>query len=129
MKPMPLKDLPGYIQSAREHGQGDDVPVVDMGRIVSKSKFRPVPIAVAACLFLALGGAYVASSTKEIEIEAGVGSLAVAEVVSEEGGRVLSVVRYEDGKYRVKVFTLGGFKSLVERLREKKGFDSVEMVP
>lgn len=127
-KPMPLKDLPGYIQSVREHGQGGDSPVVEMGRIVSPNRSRQVFIAVAACLFLALGGVYVANSTNEIEIEAGVGSLAVAEMVSEEGGRVLSVVRDEDGNYRVRVFTFG-IKSLVDRLREKKEFESVEMVP
>lgn len=121
-KPMPLDELPDYIRSVREHGQGD-APVVDMGRIVSPNRSRSY-LLVAAGLLLALG-VYVARSTDEITIESAAGVGNVAEIVSGEGGSVISVKRDGDGKYRVRVFSFGGVRSLVERLRESEEFDSV----
>jgi len=121
-RPMPLSELPGYMRHARENGQGDESPVVEMGRIVDDGPrrvwFRPLALA-AACLLLA-GGVYAASSTEEITIVSGAGIREVSEIVSGEGGRVISVRKEGDGAYRVRVMNFGGLKSLVERLRENK---------
>jgi hypothetical protein len=125
--PMPLGELSGYIKSARESGQGDYVPVVEMGSIVDdrprRSWMRPLALASAACLLLAVAGVYV--STREITIVSGAGIQAVSEIVAGDGGRVMSVRTEEDGSYRVRVFTFGGMKSLIEKLRDNKEFDSV----
>lgn len=132
-KPMPLSELPAYLNSVRERGQGDYVPVVDMGRIVdaggSTVWFRRV--GYAAALFMLLAGGfltYAVSATREITIVSdGMGAMDISGVVSNEGGRVISVRKDEEGAYRVRVFAFGGVKSLVERLRENRGLDRVEL--
>jgi len=124
--PMPLSQLPDYMKSARENGQ-EDIPVVDMGRIVSsrepkKLSFTYVTI---ACLFLSLGLAYVVNSTREITIVSNASLSEVSEIVSQEGGRVISA-KEDSGKYKVRILSISGFGSLLGKLRENKSFDSVE---
>ena len=129
-KPMPLSELPGYMRSARETGQGDDIPVVDMGVIVDDRPFlvRNRAMALAACVLLAVGGAlFVSASTDSLVISSGADAKKVAEIVSNEGGSVFSVSQKEDGTYRVRVFSLRGPSSLLERLRSVEGVDSVDL--
>lgn len=129
--PMPLSELPDYIRSVRESGQGDYVPVVDVGRIVDDRPRRGwmvvAGLATAASVLVAFSGIFAISSTKDISIVAGVDQQAVSEIVSEEGGRIFSVKRNDDGTYRVRVFSFGGIKPLVERLKAKEEFDNVEL--
>lgn len=127
-----MSELNDYIRSARENGQGDDIPVVEMGMIVdSEPRFGWVRgVAVAASVFLVLGAvAYTAASTREIRIvSSDLGSEAVARLVSEEGGRVFSVMKEEeDGSYKVRVLTFRKMSSFLDRLRENKEVDRVEL--
>lgn len=131
-KPMPLSELPGYMRSARETGQGDDIPVVDMGTIVDDRPFlvrnRAMALAAAGCVMLAVGGAlFVSASTDSLVIASDADAQRVAEIVSNEGGNVFSVSQKEDGTYRVSVFSLRGLGSLLERLRRVEGVDSVDL--
>lgn len=131
-KPMPLSDLPGYMRSVRERGQGDDVPVVDMGRIVENGpRFGIGTFALATFVLASFVGAfaYVVASSRSISIAAadGVDSSEVASIVAEEGGRVFSVMKEGDGTYRVRIFTLKSIGSFIEGLRGKKDFKSVEL--
>jgi hypothetical protein len=129
-KLMPLKDLPAYLDSVREHGQGDYVPVVDMGMIVDerpRRRFGIAALSVALCLFVA-AGLFAYNSTESIVIDAGGrGPDAVAEIVREEGGRVFSVSRNDDGEYEIKVFTLKRMSSFIDQLRKNKGLNRVEV--
>lgn len=132
-KPMPLSELPSYLNSVREKGQGDYVPVVDVGRIVdpggSTVWFRRAGYMAAFCVLL-VGGAltYGIASTREITIVSdGGGRGSISDMIAEEGGRVISVRQEENGVYKVKVFTFGGVRSLVERLKGKKDFKRVEL--
>jgi hypothetical protein len=129
---MPLSELPGYMKSARETGQGDDIPVVDMGRIVEDSpRFGIRTLALATFVLASFVGAfaYIAASSRSISIAAadGVDSSEVASIVAEEGGRVFSVMKEENGTYRVRIFTLKSIGSFIEGLRGKKDFKSVEL--
>ena len=132
-KPMPLRDLPAYLDSVRERGQGDDIPVVDMGMIVDAPKpfnwSRAAAYSAAACLMVAVGVAgYAAAYTRSITIAAGeVGPQQVAEMVSQEGGRVFSVKKNEQGDYEVKVFTFQKMSAFLDRLRENKNLEGVEV--
>jgi hypothetical protein len=130
-KPMPLSELSGYIDSVRRDGQGDFVPVVEMGMIVEDRPFRWVRFAVyasAACVLVAFGGFLaVSASTGSLTIASGLDAGAVAGIVSEEGGRVFSVVQNGDGTYRVRFFSLRDSRSLLERLRANREFESVEL--
>lgn len=129
--PMPLEDLSGYIDSVRRDGQGDFVPVVEMGRIsdsAAPSRARwMVPLSLAACVLVA-AGLLLAVSTEDVTVVGSPqGALLASKEVSREGGRVLSVSRDESGAYRFRVFRLGGVGSLAERLRGVEGVDSVEV--
>ena len=130
---MPLKDLPEYIRSARENGQ-TYVPVVDMGRIITPEPysgwFVRAAYASAICLFLALGGLYAVTSTKDIEIVMGendLGPRAVASLVEEGGGKVFSVKQTEEGEYEVRVFTLRSIASFMDGLRRNKEIERVDL--
>lgn len=129
-KPMPLKDLPSYLDSVREHGQGDYVPVVDVGMIVDdrpRRRLRAAAYSTALCLFVAAGiVAY--NSTERVVIDAGVlGPQAVADIIRDEGGRAFSVTEHEDGTHEVRVFTFKRMSSFLEGLRNKKEFKKVEI--
>jgi hypothetical protein len=125
---MPLKDLPGYIQHIRKHGQ-TDAPVVEMGMIVDggpRRSFGIVAFSAALCLFVG-AGLFAYGSTQSIVIDAGgMESRAVADIVREEGGRVFSVRQNEDGTYEMKVFSFKKIGSLLEQLRGKNAFRKVE---
>lgn len=128
-RPMPLSELPDYMRRAREHGQGDDVPVVDMGMIVDDrpSWGRIIAYASAACVLLAVGGLVaVSASTESLVIASEAGAARVAGIVSEEGGSVFSVSANEDGTYRVRVFSFRGTDSLMNRLRGNGELERVE---
>jgi len=127
--PMPLGDLPGYIRSAREDGQGDYVPVVDVGRIVDDRPRwgRLVAFSSVACVLVGLAGIYVANSTSDISIISSSDYVKVSKIVSDEGGRIFSVKKNEDGTYRVRVFSFGGARDLVNRLKDEGRFDGVEL--
>jgi hypothetical protein len=130
-RPMPLSELSGYIESVRRDGQGDYVPVVEMGMIKDDQAFRWLRFAVyasAACVLIAFGGLFaVSASTGSLTIASGLDAGAVAVIVSEEVGRVFSVVQNEDGTYRVRFFSLRDSRSLLERLKANREFESVEL--
>ena len=128
-KPMPLKDLPAYIDSVRETGQGE-IPVVEMGMITNSSPrtgwYRGAAFSAAACLVVGLVG-YGVVMTDSMTIVAGdIGPEAVAEIVSGEGGMFVSVKREGEKTYSVRSLNLGNKNHLIQRLRSNKQFDSVD---
>lgn len=131
-EPMPLSELSGYIDSVRRSGQGEYVPVVDMGRIVDDAPawraLRVVRYAAAACVLLSLGCFLaVAYRTESITIASDADPKAVARMVSEEGGSVFSVVQRDDGDYELRVFSFRDSVSLLERLRRNKEIKRAEL--
>ena len=91
-RPLPLSELSGYIDSVRRDGQGDFVPVVEMGMIEDDRAFRWIRFAAyasAACVLVAAGGFFaVSASTESISIASELDAKAVAGIVSGEGVRV-----------------------------------------
>jgi len=125
-KPMPLKDLPAYLESVRESGQGDYVPVVDMGRIVEPRRRWSGSLAFAAAACLLLGGVVTYAASKSITIVAdGVDAGAIAKMVKEGGAGVVSVKQDEDRTYKVRVLTLR-MNSLLENLRRNGSLERVD---
>lgn len=130
--PMPLSELSGYIDSVRRSGQGDYVPVVDMGRIVDDSPswrlLRGVRYAAGACVLLvAVGFITIVYRAERMTIASDAGPNGVARIVAEEGGSVFSVSQREDGEYEVRVFSFRGAGSLLDRLRKNKEIKKVEL--
>jgi hypothetical protein len=127
-KPMPLKDLPAYIDSVGDTGQGE-IPVVEMGMIVEPRRpFRSLTVfAGATCLLLAGVAVFGFNSTEYITIEAGgLGPEAVARIVSAEGGMFVNVTENEDRTYSVRVLNLRNKNYFLERLRRNEEFRNVE---
>jgi len=128
-QPMPLKDLPEYIKSVRENGQTDDIPVVDMGRIIADPPLRPrfFTYAAAACLFLMVGGmvTYGAAASKSITIVAADADSAVIAKMVKEGGASVVSVEQDDRTYKVRVFTLK-MNSLLDNLRRNRNLERVD---
>jgi hypothetical protein len=125
-KPMPLSDLPEYIEHVRRNGQ-DDVPVVDVGRIIQKKAFSFAKLAAAACLIVGLTGFYIASSTRQITItSSNMDFQEVAKMVNDEGGNVLSA-RWEEGKYKIRVFTFRKMNLFMSDLSEKARIEGMEV--
>lgn len=129
-KPMPLGDLPGYIKSARGHGQ-EDIPVVDVGRIVDSGSFWdwgvPFVYAVVICLLMGGVGVLAVSGSNEFTIVSGADAKTVTEIVSAKGGSVFSVSEEGDGVYKVRVFTFERASQFLERLRGNKEFKRVDL--
>lgn len=131
-EPMSLNELPGYLKSVREHGQGD-IPVVGVGRIVVSNKSgRTKKLAGAAliCLFLTAAGtlthAVMAPKNITIATNEDVGAAMVAGMVAADGSRVVSVIQSEDKTYKVRVVTFRSLSSLLESLRRNREFEKVE---
>lgn len=129
--PMPLSQLPDYMKSVRNRGQGEYVPVVDIGRIDDPRpnkgwSFLVGGLLVAACSFAAVS--YAAVSTRRISIVAvdSVGSEAITDMVRDEGGRVVSVKKSDDG-YEVRVFSFRGIGSLLDALRKNDEIESADL--
>ena len=131
---MSLGDLPAYIESVREGGQSEYVPVVEMGRIVDAEpafgRSRMFAFAVAMCFFLMVGaGAVYALGSRSVLITADsdLESRAVASMIEDEGGRVFSVKKNEDDTYEVRFFKFGSTGSFLEGLRRNKNLKNVEL--
>jgi hypothetical protein len=127
--PMPLRDLPAYIESARKNGQSEEVPVVGMGQIVVSKESsdwpRKLAFAASVCLFLTASSmlAYAVGAAKNITVAStnkDMGSEEVREMVEKGGGRVISVKQNEDKTYNVRVLTLRSVGSFLESLRKNK---------
>lgn len=116
-----LKDLPGYLNALKKRGQieVEDVPVVDMGSIGPRRSYKPLVLALSACLLLCLFTYRYSMRSIVISGDRDV----ILSTVSESGGRVFSVSEGEDG-YVVRVFSFRP-DGLVDRLRKK--FDKVEL--
>jgi hypothetical protein len=114
--PMNLKDLPEYIKSLQESGSSGDM-VVDIGRIVAprSNLFRNLAFAGAFLLLSAVVAYNLAS--KDLTIATDMSPQALAVIVSENGGRVVSISENEDKTYRVRVLSFGSF---IEKLRKNK---------
>lgn len=131
-KPMPLSELSNYIKSVHEHGQGEEVPVVEMGMIfddtVSRWRTRPFLLAVAASVFVVVGGVIaISASTESLTVYSKADADKIASIVADEGARVFSVTKSGDGEYKVKLFYFRNINSLLERLRNNKDLEGAKI--
>ena len=129
--PRPLSQLPDYMRSVRDKGQGDYVPVVDMGMIEDPRRSKGWTVLVGGVLLMAFSFtalSYAAVSTRRISIVAvdNIGSDAIADMVKGEGGKVVSVKKIDEG-YEVRVFAFRGIGSLLDALKKNDEIESAEL--
>ena len=132
---MSLENLPGHMDSLRKSGSTDDNLVVDMGQITidtpkpSINWFKPAAFALTFCLFLIVGVSYNAFSDKNITIVLDTNNIeAISDIVSANGGNVVSVKQNGDSSYEVKIDKLQNVKSFIESLRKNKDVKKVEKI-
>lgn len=129
---MPLSELPDYIKSVREHGQGEDVPVVEMGMIfddtASRWRTRPFLLVAAASVLVIVGGVVaISASTESLTVYSKADADKIASIVSGEGARVFSVTKSGDGEYKVRLFSFRNINSILERLRINKDLEGAKI--
>jgi len=124
--PMPLENLPGYLQSIRgKNINPDQAPVVDIGKIVERP--RPFRGALALSLFIAvfslgLGALEYMERSKVKSIlvvldDNNANLESVKEIIAGNGVKVISIEQNPDHSFEAKVS--GNIKSLIEKLRSK----------
>lgn len=126
-QPMPLKDMPKYLEQARENPDMP-APVVGMGTIIvpepeEKPSFwsgiNKTGVAILASFLLCLGlVAYDASSVDHMTIivDTSTPSQVIPQAVKESGGEITSVKQLDGSTYEVRVKTREEKKSFLERL-------------
>jgi hypothetical protein len=132
-KPIPLDKLNEHLRSNRNTG---DAPVVDMGRIiVPKRPYMKWAAAFAMVMVLGVGSmaTYNAMSTKEmtllVDVNQGVPSQALTQMMSEIGGEIIAVKQNEDSTYEVKVVTRKSKNSFLDWLRKNKDVKKATELP
>jgi predicted alternative tryptophan synthase beta-subunit len=138
-KPMDLKNLPGYLKSVRENGNTDESPLVNMGQIInvdSETGFmrwsKKIALAASICMILAIGiMTHNSMSTKQYTVIVGMNQGAdvyqtIPQIVSENGGEIISVKQRNDSTYEVKVATNKSRSSFLEWFRKNRDIQSVK---
>lgn len=133
-KPMSLENLPQYLESLRRGGKADESLVVDMGRIVqpTTSLFKKITSIAIFCLFLGVSSivTYNLISTKNITVVLDTNNITpqnVSKIISDIGGRVVSVEQNENSTYKVEVDKLKNVKLFLEGLRKNKDINKVDL--
>jgi len=133
-KPMPLRDLPGNLQSARDEGEEyPDMGVVDMGRIVIKRKRSRFPLNIGIMLLaVCLGGVgimtYNTMSVEQITVVVDVvDPQAIPTTIENSGGQIVSVEHKQGGIYEVKMSTRKNRSTLLELLQNNENVRSVKL--
>lgn len=129
---LPLENLPEYLKSHR-NGDPNGSPVIGMGQIVAPRSKWPQRIVFAATAFMMLGVAAAAltiASPKDVTVviaASDVNPEFIAGIISEGGGKVVSVKQTEDDTYEVKMSLRKNVNSFLEWLRKNKDVKGVEL--
>jgi hypothetical protein len=127
--PMPIKNLPEYLNSVRDREQ-DYVPVVDMGRIESESNvFRKLSYVAILLLMVGVGATAYNLNSRNLTILINAKDTniqTVSELLKDDGAKVISVEKKDD-VYEAKISLRKNIKSFIENLRERKEIEKVEL--
>jgi hypothetical protein len=125
--PMSLRDLPQQLKAHQQSGEYGDCGVVGMGSIEEPKKRSYGWLAYVALFSVCLTSAftYDAMSTKQHTVVLDVQDNAntnqmLTQIVSDSGGKILTVTKKDDSIYEVKVATKKSKSSFLEWLRKDK---------
>lgn len=130
--PLPLQDLPEYLKTHR-NSDPNGSPVIGMGQIVAPQSKWPQRIVFAATAFMMLGVAAAALtivSPKDVTVviaASDVNPEFIAGIISEGGGKVVSVKQNGDDTYEVKMSLRRNVNSFLDWLRKNKDVKRVEL--
>lgn len=121
-QPMSLEDLPAYLKQMQESGKTGSV-LVNTGQIISKNKrssFEKSIFFMVIFTTLILGAmiTYSITSTKQltitIDVQNNVESQEIQQMVSESGGKVISIEKNADSTYEVTMETKKSRRSILD---------------
>jgi len=129
--PMPLGDLPKYLQEQRENGTQGPAPVVGMGNIVVPQKKKSwLPFAAIMTVALGAGAiiAYEKTTTQEftVTVHSDDGIKSIPTIMADGGADIISLDQISDTGYKVKVNTRKNKRSFLDWLRKNKNIKKVE---
>jgi hypothetical protein len=117
---MNLKDLPNYFDSLKEEDRYTTSVLVDMGRIESSNIFRNSILFSSFCV--ALFFIAFSSFSENITLTTDLSAQELSLLVSDNGGRIVSIEQNEDKTYKIKVLTFWK-NSFLDRLRKNKDIE------
>ena len=130
--PMSLENLPDYLNTRHAVSTGGS-PVVEMGQLIveeKRSSWSRFVTVMLLFLVLSVGGVggvmtYDKMSTQEltvvVDIDQGVDPQTIPTMVSDSGGKVLSVTKKDSDTYEVKVKTRKDRQTFLEWLLKDRG--------
>lgn len=130
---MPIEDLPDYLKSNKNYHNVKNPPVVDMGRIVvPHRKWTKIATYLSALILMAgasfFGYNLLSSKNFTIEINtANIDTKIVKDIVTKEGGEIISLKKQDKNSYEVKMITKKNIDSLLEKIRKNKNILKVEI--
>jgi len=132
--PMPLENLPGYLQSAQENGNIGS-PVVNMGQIVvpQKSYTWSIVLALFVCVVLSVGSlmTYNAMSTQTITVVVDINQTVdpqnIPQMVADSGGEVVAVKQQDNDTFEVELKTRKSKHSFLEWLLKDRNIKKAEL--
>jgi len=132
--PMPLEDLPDYLRSLKNSGSLGDGTVVDMGTIVSPRRNWLLTVSYLSAAFLIVSAAALttyntlsAQNATVVLYANNIDKDAISKIMSDAGGRIVSVEQKNDSTYKVKFSTKKSLSSLIDWLRKNKDIKKVEL--
>jgi len=131
---MPLEDLPDYLRSLKNSGSLGDGTVVDMGTIVSPRRNWLLTVSYLSAAFLIVSAAALttyntlsAQNATVVLYANNIDKDAISKIMSDAGGRIVSVEQKNDSTYKVKFSTKKSLSSLIDWLRKNKDIKKVEL--
>lgn len=118
-KPMNLKDLPSYFDNLKEEDRYTTSVLVDIGRIESPRSNIFKNTILFSSLCVALFFIAFSSFSQNVTLTTDLNAQELSSLVSNNGGRVVSIEQNEDKTYRIKVFTFWK-NSFLERMRKSE---------
>jgi hypothetical protein len=137
-KPMPLNKLPEYLKSLQEHENPQSSCVIDMGRIVDATQdvnwTQRIVFSLTVLLVFAFSSftIYNFFDTEQMTVVMNLTKDSdpfetIPKIISDSGGKILSVKQQKDSSYEVKLSTRKSKSLLLQWLRKNSEVETAEI--
>ena len=121
--PMSLEDLPKYLKSLKENGDTGDSNLVGMGIIENNKPWFKITALLICFILSAAVLTYNLISTQNFTVVADINENSdqtIQNIVSDSGGKIVSVKQNEDAIYEIKLDTRKSKRSFLDKFRKNK---------
>ena len=121
--PMSLEDLPKYLKSLKENGDTGDSNLVGMGTIENNKPWFKITALLICFILSAAVLTYNLISTQNFTVVADINENSdqtIQNIVSDSGGKIVSVKQNEDAIYEIKLDTRKSKRSFLDKFRKNK---------